>query len=378
MFRFQELIAPVSPGTFARRFWGRRVLHVPGPRARDVVTAEDIDGLLSRLKAGETAFVSSAENGTRPAASVVDRPLGHHDRIPPARLYAALRQGESIKLNFVEHRLPRVAAAVRAIEDFTQQPLNDATIFVTPPGGAALPHHFDDEHTFTIQLAGEKTWSFHRPARAGEPTPMPRSKAGRVLRSVRLRPGDVLYVPPRVIHAARSTRALSLSVGVGIRGLDVRDLLLGWLRRTIEALPREPLPCRWFDDRRRLKRELERSLERLAGAAGRSLDRALDDIHGRQLRNRQALREGALARAFAEGGRFVRPPEVECHVHRDRDGCVLSFPGAEPFRAPRSAWTALRFVAGRSTPFAPSELPGRGPRGLLESLVALGVLHRVP
>lgn len=343
------------------------------------MSAEEIDGLLSRLKAADLAFVSSDVHGTRPVSALAGRSLSPHESVPSSLLYTALRRGESIKLNFVERRLPGVAAAVRALQDFVQLPLNDATIFVTPPGASALPPHYDDEHTFTLQLAGEKTWGFHRVAEPGEPTPMSAAKAGRARSSATLRAGDLLYVPRRVVHSVRSSRALALSVGVGFRGLAYRDLLHGWLKRAIETLPEEPLPCRWFDDPR-VPLRMDDALTRLVPAARRSLRWAFDDIRGRQLRERLPIREGALERSFSTGARWSRPEEVECLVHREKAQAVLSFPGAEPFRVPRLYEAALRFVARRTSPFRAADLPLPAAKRaeLLDALHALGVIHPVP
>lgn len=369
---FSELIAPVGPSEFVRRYWGRRVLHVAAdsPVRRSIAALDEIDRVLNASGGNDLLTVASPSEGVRDVPGIRNR----HRAVAPFRLYASLHQGRTLRYSYAERRLPGAAAAFRAIQDFVQQHPNDATVFVSPPGGAAFPPHFDDEHTFTVQLEGTKTWTIHRPARDGEATPVDARSAGPVRRRVILRPGQILYVPPRVIHAASASDAGSVSIGFGFRNWTTGDVF----RRAAEALDGD-LPCGWTGDKAGVRKALSGGLRRLK----RALPEALEELHGETLRETPPLCAGALRSsvhppAIGARTRLERPREIHGHVHRARGRTVLSFPGGGEIRTLPEAYAALAWIARSEGPFTLRDVPGPLGRAdrlqVLRQLVAVGML----
>ncbi|EGB05031.1 hypothetical protein AURANDRAFT_66651 [Aureococcus anophagefferens] len=106
-------------------------------------------------------------------------------------------------------------------------------LYATPPGAQALDAHYDDHCVFVVQLRGRKRWRLYGPAlecptlhEATLPPPPELLRRG-ADHAVTLAPGDVLYVPRGVYHAATACEdAGSDSAHVTV-GVDL-DPALTW------------------------------------------------------------------------------------------------------------------------------------------------------
>lgn len=105
-------------------------------------------------------------------------------------------------------------------------------LYSTPPGAQGLDVHLDDHCVFVVQLYGRKRWRFYG-CRVDRPrllcqrlSPPPEILRDGPLRVLDLEPGDVLYVPRGVYHAATALGSLDRSVHCTI-GLDL-DPAFAW------------------------------------------------------------------------------------------------------------------------------------------------------
>ncbi|KAH8098740.1 histone demethylase [Aureococcus anophagefferens] len=106
-------------------------------------------------------------------------------------------------------------------------------LYATPPGAQALDARYDDHCVFVVQLRGRKRWRLYGPAlecptlhEATLPPPPELLRRG-ADHAVALAPGDVLYVPRGVYHAATACEdAGSDSAHVTV-GVDL-DPALTW------------------------------------------------------------------------------------------------------------------------------------------------------
>jgi len=100
-------------------------------------------------------------------------------------------------------------------------------VYATPPGGQALDAHYDDHCVFVAQLRGAKRWRLYGGGaplpELGAPTSPPDPAVLRrgACAAVTLRPGDVLYVPRGVVHAATAANdggeeSVHVTVGVDL------------------------------------------------------------------------------------------------------------------------------------------------------------------
>jgi ribosomal protein L16 Arg81 hydroxylase len=135
-----------------------------------------------------------------------------------------------------------------------------ANIYLTPPHSRAVPPHSDAHHIFVLQISGAKTWRLYR--RTADVSLMDPAVAGdgcgedfaelEPTQSLILRPGDLLYVPHGLVHAAATSETASLHVTLGVHAGNGFQLLeeLASLART-DPFFRGPLPHGLSSDQER-------------------------------------------------------------------------------------------------------------------------------
>jgi hypothetical protein len=168
-----------------------------------------------------------------------------------AEIVLKLREGFSMQFNFIQYRLPKVAEMAEQLTNFTGGLFVNVNAYLTPAGThKAFPPHYDPWDVFVLQVQGTKKWrlyqSFitlphpHQVAKIKHLTTMDTPWKGEQLRLIHelvMHPGDLLYMPRGLIHAAESSSegthdgtdaapSLHLSFGANIAGSS--DLLLTW------------------------------------------------------------------------------------------------------------------------------------------------------
>ena len=152
------------------------------------------------------------------------------------------------------------AAAAAAVSRLFPAPLFDlgrgdtAHVYVSPPGGAALANHTDENDVVVLQVSGAKDWTVCAPV-ANEPkrSTCATYDAGEMsaldlCSRLTLYPGDLLFVPERSVHSARALDdAPSTHLTLGLRGgADLRAAACGREasgRRLDDACDSSSTPC---------------------------------------------------------------------------------------------------------------------------------------
>jgi 50S ribosomal protein L16 3-hydroxylase len=126
----------------------------------------------------------------------------------------------------------------------------DCHIYATPPKQFGFSWHYDAEDVFILQLSGAKEYSLRKntvnpwPLEENLPADMQYERELMPLMRVRLRAGDMLYIPCGYWHrgtALDDDTAISLAIGVmSPTAISVLDLLRSRLRESI--LWRQRLP----------------------------------------------------------------------------------------------------------------------------------------
>ena len=225
--------------------------------------------------------------------------------------------------NFIDQLLPELSAFARSLEQALGGTVQ-ANLYLSSKRKQGFKAHFDFHDVFAMHVMGEKTWSVFQ-GRADNPIkhPMfegwPRERhdqlQGELWREVRLRPGDLLYLPRGQYHYALADDGPCVHIAWGVTypiGMDV--VSYAFERMVAEALGRANLPR----DRVALQSRLAeigaaRGTEacRAAGARGhasdlRQLPRPRDryDLPGLIERAEAAFRvKRAGLRLVSQGGR---------------------------------------------------------------------------
>lgn len=242
--------------------WGREPRHVAATADRaavaELLTIDDVDRMVACSGLRAPAFRLVEQGRTLPQASVTrqvrigSRPVA--DLVDTAAVHRAVADGATLVLQGLHRSFPPVAAFCRDLERTLTHPIQ-ANAYLTPPVAQGLDLHGDPHDVFAVQTYGTKRWVVHPPG-GGDPW------------DLELTPGDVLYLPAGVRHAAQTVGTPSLHLTIGVRTITWRQLLdraLGDALSGLDGLDR-PLPAAWADEPAILDARLR---DRLAEVAAR-------------------------------------------------------------------------------------------------------------
>jgi mannose-6-phosphate isomerase-like protein (cupin superfamily) len=305
---FDEIMAPLGAERFRAEHLGRAPLHLQGApdKWQAVMNWEILNHLLGMVSIWSTTslpLVIDKEGipATAYAAPAVGRDGGQVLRPDPVKVQGWLKQGATLVANDIDQLTPELRAFAGAMEAALGGKVQ-ANLYLSSKRKQGFRVHFDTHDVFAVHVAGEKTW-FVFEGRAQDPIAHPMFKGlspehheqakGRLWKEVRMRPGDLLYLPRGQYHYALADEGATVHIAFGVTypiGIDVVTYLF-------ERLVAEPL-CR-----ANLPQGDPRALgERLTGIGRRMLEilgepRTLADI-----------------RAFQEGYHYPRAeyalPEV--------------------------------------------------------------------
>lgn len=328
--RFEDLIAPLSTEEFLRDWYGKRPLHhrAGNGRSGGLIGWSQLNGLLALPSHWSEANIKLIINGVPVGGEhyldSVETLGGVVRRADPAKVDVFLQMGASLLAGAVHEISPEIRTlAVCLSEQFGGRA--EANAYCSFKGIQAFKSHFDPHEVFALQCEGEKAWNIYE-NRADSPVESPRGNnvqaaidaaKGRVAMQVRMRPGDMLYIPRGFCHDALASSGESLHVTFSITPLDGRALFRMLEEEAIlDPAFREYLPDARVGD----GRELE---ERLTSLGERLMRMLTSRGFAARLGDRQRLQvERNVAFTLPERRRldfYARTPQP---VELRREGCL--------------------------------------------------------
>jgi ribosomal protein L16 Arg81 hydroxylase len=269
-----RIFAPVSPQQLVDDYFERRPLHVRGrhDKYEFLFRQEQFKDGLDRATEIRAVFA-----GLWQAA------------IDPADIKEMYRAGATICVTGMERVHRALADAARRIARELHYPGSVSFRAYLSPAGRGFDLHYDARIATTLQIAGTKRWWYSTtPAipfpRANSPRPLahragPKPPSLRSLRSVVLRPGDLLCLPAGTWHRARAeTDSLALNLAFDHNTASVIDAIADAVEARLdhdEAWRRPPRPS--IARRRRMTPEAEADLRARIDLVQRELTAIRDD-----------------------------------------------------------------------------------------------------
>ena len=223
---FDAFLAPLGGERFMAEYYGERPVHIPAAdgarkavidwaRFRDLLAIRshwsepNIELILNSRPVLPEHFMERAPL-TGAAGALAD----------PNKVSAFLAMGASLVGNSVE----QIAPEIRAVTDMLAQRFGaaaNANLYCSFGGIQAFASHLDPHEVFALHCEGEKVWRIYRnraeaPVRAVEGCEDVERFKGPVLMEVRMRPGDLLYIPRGYFHDALASTGASLHVTFGV------------------------------------------------------------------------------------------------------------------------------------------------------------------
>ena len=253
-----DLLAPITPESFFAEYFDRKPLHVPGGAAKfaQVLSWRQINRLLDMTHVWseqslkmvlDSAPVPAAQYSTR-ATSREGQPVLQPDA---AKMADWIRRGASLVLNDVDSLTPGLAAVSEALEG-AGLGKSQANVYISWNAHKAFASHYDTHDVWAVQVEGEKTWyiwegraewPISHPAFRGQPQAHHDAAKGKLLATIVLKPGDLLYLPRGWYHDAMTLSEASVHVAYGVHaplGMDFLNILVERVLYDVEF--RKPLP----------------------------------------------------------------------------------------------------------------------------------------
>jgi len=382
------LLDPLPVDTFLDEIWGRTHHQVSRDSTdyfNDLLEgAHSVDALLAVFRP-HLSLVGLVREAERKEQYAYRRADGSFDVAAIGRDFA---DGYTIVLESVQRYVRPIAALAHSIDvelDFASQ----INAYFTPPQSRGFVAHCDDHDALIVQIQGSKIWHLydgidvapHRMSRHGAvaagdlPTPT----------DVRLKAGDVLYVPRGRVHAAESTSELSVHLTVGLHApslLLLATRMLNALNNTDDRIHAQ-LPPRFLSDPD-LRAQLGTFAHQIAEMFSEPdvLAGGLDSLEADLVKRGQCQPLGAgIADAVDLDDRteVVKCRPLYCRVVDTAGGVALHFAQSVVNAGPDYR-EALRFLAKSTEPLRVSDIPGLGQPERIElvrTLILQGFLIRL-
>ena len=225
MHTLDELLHPITSDRFFGEFHGRKPLHIPAGDGAVKRTLLDWDGFNALLNQSSIWTAQSLKLVRDTVAVTPDqycRPVqtqsGSVLRPDPAKVAVFLATGASLIAGDAQELTPCLADASAMLARAFAAAVG-VNLYCSFKGVQAFGTHYDLHDVFALQVEGEKVWRLYE-NRADSPVDMPpdtpetrrwlEQSRGRVMAEVRMRPGDVLYLPRGWYHDALAQDGASL------------------------------------------------------------------------------------------------------------------------------------------------------------------------
>jgi hypothetical protein len=386
--RFEDLIAPLSTEEFLAHWYGKRPLHHRATDAKSLglIGWSEFNQLLALPSHWSEANIKLIINGAPVTGDhyldSVETLSGVVRRANPAKVDVFLQMGASLLAAAVHEISPQLRAlAVSLSEQFGGRA--EANLYCSFKGIQAFKSHFDVHEVFAIQCEGEKLWNLYE-NRADTPIEGVKGNnaqglidaaKGRVAMQVRMRPGDLLYIPRGFCHDALASSGESLHVTFSITPLDGRALFRMLEEEAIlDPAFREYLP----DARRGDERELA---ERLTSLGERMMKILTSGGFAAKLGDRQRqLVEQNVAFRLPERRRLDFYARTDQPVDLRREGCMVMLTSAGRTLSLESVGRAAEWILDQAA-FSLQQLAANFPylgeaelKALVQTLEGMGII----
>lgn len=252
------LLAPITPEQFFADHYDKAPLHLRGDPGKfaQVLSWRQVNRLLDMTHIWSAASLKLVmDSQAIPPEQFCTRTLGRDGAQllqPDAKLVQAwIAKGASVVMNDVDSLTPGLASVSNALESAGLGKAQ-ANVYISWQSHKAFRTHYDTHDVWAVQVEGEKDWNIWE-GRAEWPIPHPVFKGqpqahhdqarGALRGVVKMRPGDLLYLPRGWYHDALAEAPASVHVAYGVHaplGMDLLNILME--RALHDADFRKPLP----------------------------------------------------------------------------------------------------------------------------------------
>lgn len=253
---FDEILAPLGGETFLRDYLGKRPVHIEGgaEKFRELMSWSVLNRLLGMNTIWDAErLVMVLDKEEVPPAAFLGRDMAVSGRpaVDAAKVKQYIKQGATLVLNDIDQLTPELSAFARTMETALGGKVQ-GNLYQSSKRRQGFNVHYDTHDVFAVHCEGEKVWPVFE-GRAEDPIAHPIFKTvpqeqhekakGKLWKEVRLKPGDILYLPRGQYHYALADDGGCIHIAFGVTypiGIDVVSYLFE--RMIADPLCRRNLP----------------------------------------------------------------------------------------------------------------------------------------
>jgi ribosomal protein L16 Arg81 hydroxylase len=366
-FNFQNLLSPISPRDFLSEYWEEKPLVLSRKSDeyyRNLFSIQDIDSvfLFSKPQPPDIRVVANQKE-CLPSSYL--KPNGE---LNLNQLYKAYHEGHTLIVNGLQRFWQPLAAFCNQLQNYLNHNVV-ANMYFSPQQSKGLHPHYDTHDVFVLQVDGAKHWEIHQPT---QPVPLlntfqpviPEKELGDPIYSVKLEPGDLLYIPRGFVHHAATQDTFSLHLTIGIYPHQWLDLIISAVTSLAmrDVRFRKALPVGFLDQPKQyeaLGQNLQELIEILANRG--NVGEALALLNDGQIRQTIPVATGQFAQmnrldVITSESNLIRRSDLRCRVMDQLFSMSLQFPG-NTITFPYSHKEALYTIAQSTQAFTVASLP---------------------
>jgi hypothetical protein len=363
---FDSLLAPHDAAAFFRDSFGKQHLHVAGTpeRTTEIMTLEGLNSLMSMTSVWSPQTMKLfVDRKPVPVPEYCARALalgadGTALRPDPDLVQGWIAKGASVILNDIDALAPGVRRVANDLQAATGG-RSQANLYFSMSQRQAFGPHCDVHEVFAVHCAGEKVWNIYE-GREEAPINHPsfqfsdaerEKRAGKIVTQVKMRPGDLLYIPRGIYHDALASQNGAIHIAFGVTLPKPLDLLpVIWETAVQDPWMRGDLP-RALDDAG-LKKVLAKIAKAVGGMLGsdgarRAAASAVKSWPYEFKSYDLESRLGGATPAAPAGGDSYRVSTAVRIVQQN--GRSILTDGKQQVEIPREIARQVRFIMGRET-----------------------------
>jgi ribosomal protein L16 Arg81 hydroxylase len=297
---FDDILAPMGAETFRRDYLGKRPVHIEGgaDKFMSIMSWRVLERLLAVNTLWDTTrldLVLDREPVAKAAYAGAQLAITGALMADPAKVKRYVQQGATMVLNDIDQLTPELTAFAKTMENALGGKVQ-GNLYQSSRRRQGFKVHYDTHDVFAVHCEGEKVWLVFE-GRAedpiahnmfkGVPQEVHEEAKGKLWKEVRLKPGDLLYLPRGQYHYAVADDGGCIHIAFGVT-YPISIDLVGYL---YERLIADPL-CR-----RNLPQGDPAALDDHLAALGKRISSILTE---------PATRKDI--EGFIQGYRYVREP----------------------------------------------------------------------
>lgn len=238
---YENILHPLTHEQFFSEHWEQAPLHIERTNPEyfsELLSVADIEALLS---AGNQFFPDVQlvnSNASIPVAEYT----GEHQKIVTSGVWRHYHAGATLIVSGAARRFPKVGNLCRRISGELQM-RSHANVYLSPGSQQGFNAHYDTHDVFVLQVSGHKSFRFYHsdielPFVDDQFNPEHLTTGAdqeNVQETVKLNPGDSLYIPRGVVHdAVAQGEEPSLHITLGVYPVVERDILQAMIQVAAE------------------------------------------------------------------------------------------------------------------------------------------------